>query len=161
MRVEVIDGADWLAFRVSDTGIGMTKEQLNRLFQPFTQADASTTRKYGGTGLGRAVRSGSAQMLGGDVTVESEQGKGRQRIKLPAEVADRTGEHFGVSEAPRDEARPDVDGGSLVLVVDDDPTVCELIRRTLERTFRVILPTGPPCRGALTWPNGSARHSAY
>ena len=134
-----VEGADWLDFRVSDTGIGMTEEQLKRLFQPFTQADASTTRKYGGTGLGLTITRRFCQMLGGDVTVESEPGKGSTfTIKLPAEVADRTGEFFGVSEAPRDEA--EADGGSLVLVVDDDPSVCELIRRTLEKDgFRVAL----------------------
>ncbi len=129
---ERVDGADWLDFRVTDSGIGMTSEQVARLFQPFMQADASTTRKYGGTGLGLTITRRFCQMLGGDVSVESEPGKGSTfAIRLPAEVPDRSGEFRAVKEAPRAEA--EAEGGSLVLVVDDDPTVCELIRRTLEK----------------------------
>ncbi|MDQ5853033.1 MAG: PAS domain S-box protein, partial [Chloroflexota bacterium] len=68
------DGADWIIFRVSDSGIGMAPEQLGKLFQPFTQADTSTTRNYGGTGLGLAITRHFCQMMGGDITVASEVG---------------------------------------------------------------------------------------
>ncbi len=129
---EAVDGSDWVEFQVNDTGIGMTPEQLARLFQPFTQADASTTRKYGGTGLGLTITRRFCQMLGGDVTVDSKPGEGSTfTIRLPAEAPERPGEFHVIKEAPCAEA--DDGGGSLVLVIDDDPTVCELIRRTLEK----------------------------
>src|SRR5262245_42205935 len=73
---EAVDRAGWITFRVSDTGIGMTPDQLANLFQAFTQADASTTRKYGGTGLGLAISRRFCQMMGGDVAVESAVGQG-------------------------------------------------------------------------------------
>ncbi|NJP05881.1 MAG: HAMP domain-containing protein [Chloroflexaceae bacterium] len=69
-------GNEWIAFRVQDTGIGMSPEQLQRLFQPFTQGDASTTRKYGGTGLGLTITQRLCQLMGGNICVESEVGKG-------------------------------------------------------------------------------------
>ncbi|MEX2216928.1 MAG: ATP-binding protein [Phycisphaeraceae bacterium] len=65
-----------LQFRVEDTGIGMTSEQVNRLFKPFSQADSSTTREYGGSGLGLSISRQLARMLGGDITVRSDPGKG-------------------------------------------------------------------------------------
>jgi PAS domain S-box-containing protein len=83
----VLAGVDSVTFRVTDTGIGMTPEQLGRLFQPFSQAEATTSKKYGGTGLGLVLSRRFCQMMGGDVTVESEPGKGTAfTIQLPREV---------------------------------------------------------------------------
>jgi signal transduction histidine kinase len=75
---------------VSDTGIGMTPAQLGNLFQAFTQADASTTRKYGGTGLGLTITRKFCEMMGGDIQVQSEVNRGTTiTVELPVEVAER------------------------------------------------------------------------
>jgi signal transduction histidine kinase len=87
VRRQAAAGAEWITFRVRDTGIGMTSAQMGRLFQAFSQAEASTARQYGGTGLGLAITKRFCQMMGGDVTVESELGKGATfTIRLPTEV---------------------------------------------------------------------------
>jgi signal transduction histidine kinase len=81
------DAQPYVQFRIADTGIGMTPEQLGKLFQPFTQADASTSRKYGGTGLGLAISREKCRLMGGDLTVTSQYGKGSTfTISLPLEV---------------------------------------------------------------------------
>jgi signal transduction histidine kinase/pSer/pThr/pTyr-binding forkhead associated (FHA) protein len=81
------NGSEWITFRVSDTGIGMSSEQLSRLFQAFSQADASTSRKYGGTGLGLVISLRFCQMMGGTITVESEPDAGTTfTVKIPAQI---------------------------------------------------------------------------
>ena len=78
------NGKYWVELAVIDTGIGMTPEQLSRLFQEFSQAEASTAKKYGGTGLGLAITRNLARLMGGDVTVTSEHGKGSVfTVRLP------------------------------------------------------------------------------
>ncbi|WP_353674227.1 ATP-binding protein [Synechocystis sp. LKSZ1] len=82
-------GQPWVSFQVRDTGIGMTPEQMDKLFQPFTQADSSTTRKYGGTGLGLAISRQFCRMMGGDIQLTSEPGQGSCfTITLPLQVSD-------------------------------------------------------------------------
>jgi signal transduction histidine kinase len=78
------NGRDWITFAVTDTGIGMTAEQVGKLFQEFSQASSITASKYGGTGLGLSISRRFCQMMGGDITVESELGKGSKfTIRLP------------------------------------------------------------------------------
>jgi signal transduction histidine kinase len=82
-------GPDIMTFEVTDSGIGMTREQMDRLFEAFSQADSSTQSKYGGTGLGLAITRHFCQLMGGDVQVSSKPGQGSTfTIKLPAEPAE-------------------------------------------------------------------------
>ncbi|HEX3210628.1 MAG TPA: ATP-binding protein, partial [Geminicoccaceae bacterium] len=132
-------GGEWLEFRVSDTGIGMTPAQIAKLFEAFGQADASTARNYGGTGLGLAITKHFCRMLGGEVTVESEHGRGSSfTIRLPARQEERAG-HWGQGAAA------EVVGAGMparrtgtVLVIDDEPAVHALFERELAgRGYRV------------------------
>jgi signal transduction histidine kinase len=128
-----IEKKDWIRFSVRDTGIGLSGEQIQKLFQVFTQADASTTRKYGGTGLGLAITKKFSQMMGGDVRVESELGKGANFIiELPAhlqlESVKPTLENdtslnceFPVCHLPS------------ILAIDDDPSVLDILKRFLSK----------------------------
>ena len=84
LRASRVNGRDWVELSVSDTGIGMTAEQQAKLFEEFTQADATTAQRFGGTGLGLAITRKLARMMGGDVTVTSEPGKGSVfTVRLP------------------------------------------------------------------------------
>ena len=141
IRLRARRDADGLSFSVRDSGIGMTPEQVSKIFEAFTQADASTTRKYGGTGLGLAITRRFCEMLGGNISVRSEPGVGSEfTVRLPA-------------IAPTDTTRPDEtneDGGGpvvkpppgqsqesssrpLVIVIDDDQVVLDLMERFLTR----------------------------
>jgi signal transduction histidine kinase/CheY-like chemotaxis protein len=129
-----VDSGDWINFRVSDTGIGMSPEQTSKLFQAFTQADTSTTRKYGGTGLGLAISRQFCQMMGGDVTVESSPGQGSTfTIRLPAEVVESKVSQMSPLKELAPIAPEASQGAPTVLVIDDDPTVHDLMHRFLSK----------------------------
>ncbi|MGI4764937.1 MAG: response regulator [Janthinobacterium lividum] len=118
-----------VAFVVRDTGIGMTGEQLGRLFQRFTQADETTTRKFGGTGLGLAITKAFARLLGGDIGVESTHGAGTAfTVTLPATMPESAREE---APAPMHGLMPAEHAG--VLVIDDDAAQRDLMVRFLER----------------------------
>jgi signal transduction histidine kinase/DNA-binding response OmpR family regulator len=129
-------------FEVADSGIGMTEEHLRRLFRAFTQADASTTRKYGGSGLGLAITRYFCRMMGGDVTVQSEPGKGTTfTVTLPMAVASTRGPLVDTTFSLKERRLPKLAAGaSTILVIDDDPTVHDLMARYLGKEgYRVVL----------------------
>jgi polar amino acid transport system substrate-binding protein len=120
-----------LKFSVRDTGVGLTEEQAGKLFQSFTQADTSTTRKYGGTGLGLAISKKLVNMMGGDIWVESEYGQGTT-FSFTAD--------FGLSkESEKQRFVPSTDlRGTKTLVVDDNATSRKILKEMLESfTFKV------------------------
>jgi PAS domain S-box-containing protein len=122
---------DSLEFRVRDTGIGMTGEQLQRLFQRFSQADSSTTRRFGGTGLGLALTKALSHLLGGDISVESVAGEGSAfTLRLPADL--RRGK---LAEPEPAVAVLPTTGeiAGMVLVIDDDAPTRDLLSRFLAR----------------------------
>jgi signal transduction histidine kinase/CheY-like chemotaxis protein len=141
---EMMDDEEWIVFCIADTGIGLTPEKIVKLFQDFTQADASTTRKFGGTGLGLALTRRFCQMMGGDVTVSSVPGKGSTfTIKLPAivsevkpginaDVGDNGHSSLVVSGLDRS-TDPTPEPSTCVLVIDDDPVQRDLMRRFLSK----------------------------
>ena len=134
---------DRITFAVRDTGIGMTPEQLGKVFQEFTQADSSTHKQFGGTGLGLSISKRFCTMMGGDITVTSESGKGSVfTVDLPLEVEKpevmNTGEWQSavVVEAGSSKSQ---EGTPVILVIDDDEAVRDLVDRTLSREgFQVL-----------------------
>ncbi len=118
------------SFRVQDSGIGMTPDQVEKLFQPFTQADSSTTRKYGGTGLGLAISQRFCSLLGGEITVESELGKGSAfTCWLPNAHAGMAGVQPPAKDIDEDGAISQVS----ILLIDDEPYNQQLMKRYLEK----------------------------
>ncbi|WP_187775745.1 response regulator [Luteimonas suaedae] len=127
-RREREGASEWMVFEVEDTGIGMTPEQQSRLFQPFSQADTSTTRKYGGTGLGLALSRHFAEMLGGGISLRSAPGAGTTFIiRIPADAGDAS-QATTIADAPETDA-----AARTVLVIDDDDAGRELVGRMLVR----------------------------
>jgi CheY-like chemotaxis protein len=135
-RVQAGSGPARITFHVSDTGIGMNEEQLGRLFQAFTQADTSTTRHYGGTGLGLTITRHFANMLGGTIQVTSKAGEGSSFIMVlpdhPVQAPAATAEAVSVAAEGNG-------SGLTVLVVDDDPTVHDLLAATLAKEGHRVL----------------------
>ena len=142
-------GNEWLEMAIRDTGIGMTPEQTEKIFQEFIQADLSTTKKYGGTGLGLPISRHFTQMMGGDITVTSVLGEGSTfTVKILA--------HVKPQEKPEDDSdlviTPEklstqefniAEGDITILVVDDDATVHELLTRQLTREgYKVVCVEG-------------------
>jgi signal transduction histidine kinase/DNA-binding response OmpR family regulator len=137
------DGQGTVQFTVSDTGIGMSEEHLSRIFEAFTQADASTTRKFGGTGLGLAISKKFVELMGGDLSVSSEERVGTTfSVLLPRHLSDMATalstpefDDVNISALPMSS-----DTGFLVLVIDDEPMAQELNKRWIERLgHRVII----------------------
>jgi len=130
-----MSGEETILFAVSDTGIGMSPEQCARLFEPFTQGDASTSRKYGGTGLGLVISRRFANMMGGDIAVESVEGQGSTfTLTLPRTV---DAEPKKLGNAPPSPVTERETAGT-VLVIDDEPAAYEILSRTLAKHgFRV------------------------
>ena len=136
------EGQDWIRFRVTDTGIGITPKQKTNLFQEFTQADVSIARKYGGTGLGLAISYRYVRLMKGRISVESEPGQGSVfTVYLPAKVTTE------IAEGTQTEKTNDPPAISLetksnldtILVIDDDSTVRDLMSRFLTRLgFHVV-----------------------
>jgi len=136
-----------ISFAVRDTGIGMTEKQLGRLFAAFSQADVSTTHRYGGTGLGLVISRRFARMMGGDVDVSSAPGEGSVfTLVLPARVSEVEAEaaeedepQVGIESLAEALLRGSGPGtAGTILVIDDDPGTHDLIRRSLSREgFRV------------------------
>jgi signal transduction histidine kinase/DNA-binding response OmpR family regulator len=134
VRRETIEGVDSLSFAVADTGIGISEAQMTRLFQEFSQADASTTRKYGGTGLGLTISQRLCKLMGGDISVESEPDVGTTfTATLPVNVADIREEGEQNYDGGTPISRGTGGRGNLVLVIDDDVTVRNLMERHISK----------------------------
>jgi signal transduction histidine kinase/DNA-binding response OmpR family regulator len=126
------EGLEWVEFAVSDTGIGMTQEQMDKIFDDFTQAEAETTAKFGGTGLGLSITKQLVEMMGGELSVGSEEGVGSTfSIKVPREV--RQPEETVSAEPDLLSAGDDeMNHANLtLLVIDDDPLAHDLVKRKL------------------------------
>jgi signal transduction histidine kinase/CheY-like chemotaxis protein/HAMP domain-containing protein len=135
-----VEGRNWVDFAVADTGIGLTPEQMNKLFEEFVQADQTTARNYGGTGLGLAITRKLCRMMGGDVLVTSEIGKGSTFVaRLPMAPAIPA----AITNQPASALDEPVPSGDCVLVIDDDPTARELIANHLRGAgFAVVTAAG-------------------
>jgi signal transduction histidine kinase/DNA-binding response OmpR family regulator len=141
-RAEQSEGVEWVCFWVSDDGIGIPPDKIDHVFEEFSQADETTTRDYGGTGLGLPISRRFCQMMGGDITITSTAGEGSTfTIRLPLEVQPLEAEAPALGEATPAPSAVDPEPGDerVVLVIDDDATALDLLARTLqEASVRVV-----------------------
>lgn len=129
----VKDGADWMDIAVIDTGIGMAADELKKLFSEFVQLDDSASKRHAGTGLGLAISRRLTQMMGGEISVESQLGEGSTfRVSLPIEQAVAVADPVAETSPTKPED-PTGEQARTVLVVDDDPAVTELLDLILKR----------------------------
>jgi PAS domain S-box-containing protein len=127
---ETTDSRDWICFSVSDTGIGLAPEQMERLFQEFSQADSSSTRKYGGSGLGLAISRRFCEMMGGEIKVQSEPNRGAVFVAMiPAQVIKAT--PAPTAEQGKQTQTMNAVAQGSVLVIDDDPAVRDPMTRSI------------------------------
>ncbi|WP_299989101.1 response regulator [uncultured Ruegeria sp.] len=133
---------DQLEFSVTDQGIGMSPEQVDKVFEAFTQADSSTTRNYGGTGLGLSITKVFCEQLGGDIHCASTLGKGSTfTIRLPSVCRDPSTDILRGTGHSEDDPNSDPNA-PLVLIIDDDPTVHDLLGRRMRREgYRILAST--------------------
>ncbi|TXD37135.1 response regulator [Lujinxingia vulgaris] len=131
---ETVDDREWCVFEVQDRGIGISPEKLEALFDAFTQADESTTRRFGGTGLGLTITRHFTEMMGGAISVTSQVDEGSTfRVRLPSKVELAENDPLVLDEEIDDLSVDLPDHAPSVLVIDDDPTVHALMRRFLNR----------------------------
>jgi signal transduction histidine kinase/DNA-binding response OmpR family regulator len=135
---------DVIVFWIRDTGIGMTSDQISKLFQPFNQGDVSTSRKYGGTGLGLAISYRICRIMGGEINVESKPGEGTAfTLRLPdnASGANATVK-MSVDTLVVSEKAKETDDIKRILVIDDDAVARDLLTRFLEREGFGVIASG-------------------
>jgi signal transduction histidine kinase/ActR/RegA family two-component response regulator len=131
---ELDDGRHWIVFEVHDTGIGMTPAQRERLFQPFTQADPSTTRKYGGTGLGLSITKRFCELMNGTIGVTSKAGEGSVfTVRLPVEVQEKLHRQTGIYRISRPSVPMMAISTRTVLLIDQDAPTRELVQRLIAK----------------------------
>lgn len=150
VRREMINGEEWIKFRVNDSGIGLSESQIETLFDAFSQADMSTTRRYGGTGLGLTISQKFCRLMGGEITVESELGRGsRFTISLPVIIKEQdAGDAAEITTARMNDAHKKIRAQkthsrdiqndrrkktSTIVIIDDDPMACDLQQRHLTK----------------------------
>ena len=139
---------DRILFRVTDTGIGMTPEQQRNVFQYFTQADSSTSRKYGGTGLGLAISRRFTHLMHGDIRVTSRSGEGSVfTVELPTRVPLEASESMPEAPEPNEQAVVTDTAATTVLVIDDDPAVRDLMTRFLDKMGYVAVQASSGAEG--------------
>jgi signal transduction histidine kinase/DNA-binding response OmpR family regulator len=137
----LVSGEEWLSFEVSDTGIGMSPEQLDKVFAEFTQAEDNTTAKFGGTGLGLSITKQLVEMMGGSVSVESIVGKGSTfQLRVPKHVKELAANIEDTVETiePEQTWSETNPGRKKVLVIDDDKNVHELVKRNFGNEFSMM-----------------------
>ena len=127
------DGRLWLSIDVTDSGIGLTSEQIAKLFQDFTQADSTASSQFGGTGLGLAISRRLCRLMGGDISVRSEPGRGSTfTVRLPADTTETAAAAMPPAQARVAMLQVRAHDEGPILVVDDDATARELISRYLQ-----------------------------